>query len=152
MLFVATSALMIINYACIISAIAGWCMLYYQYWKQVPVSEAETTPGKAVGFLFIPFFQIYWVITTTLKLSRHYEQFDDFFNKIGFPVSKIAIRYFYMLLGAFVIGLFIGIARTEETKIFFDWMIFIISLFSSFFGILWMFAMYRCAHNIPRID
>ena len=35
-------------------------MLIYQYWKLIPPDKAQTTPGKAVGFLFIPFFALYW--------------------------------------------------------------------------------------------
>ena len=36
-------------------------MLLYQLWKLVPSDIARTTPGKAVGFCFIPLFNLYWV-------------------------------------------------------------------------------------------
>ena len=36
------------------------CMLFYQLWKQIPMDIARTTPGKAVGFSLIPFFNVYW--------------------------------------------------------------------------------------------
>lgn len=35
-------------------------VLIYKYWNLIPPNRAVTTPGKAVGFLFIPFFCIYW--------------------------------------------------------------------------------------------
>jgi len=34
-------------------------MLHYQMWQAVPERFRRTTPGKAVGFLFIPFFNFY---------------------------------------------------------------------------------------------
>jgi hypothetical protein len=33
----------------------------YQAWAALPEKYRETTPGRAVGFLFIPFFNLYWV-------------------------------------------------------------------------------------------
>jgi len=77
------------------------------------------------------------------------------FNEIGFPVSKIAIRYFYLVLAAFIVGLFLGIARihgTPNSVMLLNWFAFVISLISTIFGIGWMLAMYKCAHNIPRIN
>jgi len=35
-------------------------ILLYQLWKLIPEDIARTTPGKAVGFLFIPLFNLYW--------------------------------------------------------------------------------------------
>ncbi len=36
-------------------------ILVYKLWAALPPQYARTTPGKAVGFLFIPFFNFYWV-------------------------------------------------------------------------------------------
>ena len=36
-------------------------VLLYQIWKTVDHNIARTTPGKAVGFLFIPIFNLYWM-------------------------------------------------------------------------------------------
>jgi hypothetical protein len=35
-------------------------ILIYKMWKAIPATIARTTPGKAVGFLFIPVFNLYW--------------------------------------------------------------------------------------------
>lgn len=35
-------------------------ILIYRMWKAIPAATARTTPGKAVGFLFIPVFNLYW--------------------------------------------------------------------------------------------
>lgn len=37
-------------------------MIYlHRAWSIIPQGYARTTPGKAIGFLFIPFFNIYWL-------------------------------------------------------------------------------------------
>ena len=36
------------------------CILHYKCWKAVPSGFARLTPGKAVGYLFIPFYNLYW--------------------------------------------------------------------------------------------
>jgi hypothetical protein len=36
------------------------CILHYKLWDALPAGSRITTPGKAVGFLFIPFFNLYW--------------------------------------------------------------------------------------------
>jgi len=46
------------------------CMLHYQLWKLIPKQIARTTPGKAVGFLFIPLFNFYWLFVSYLGLSK----------------------------------------------------------------------------------
>lgn len=46
------------------------CMLLYNLWKIIPPSIARTTPGKAVGFLFIPFFNWYWIFIAYYMLVK----------------------------------------------------------------------------------
>ncbi|MDO5113486.1 MAG: DUF4339 domain-containing protein [Planctomycetia bacterium] len=45
-------------------------MLLYNLWKIIPRSIARTTPGKAVGFLFIPLFNLYWIFIAYYVLSK----------------------------------------------------------------------------------
>lgn len=56
-----------------ISAIAGLVLLY-RYWKFLPAGEAYTTPAKAVGYLFIPVFNLYWAFVAFWKLSKSYDK------------------------------------------------------------------------------
>lgn len=37
-----------------------WCILLYRHWSLLQGHGARTTPGKAVGFGFIPFYCFYW--------------------------------------------------------------------------------------------
>ena len=43
-----------------IAAIVGYVILY-KAWQAIQDGQPRTTPGKAVGFLFIPFFNVYWM-------------------------------------------------------------------------------------------
>ena len=45
-------------------SLAVWGMLHYRCWAVLPEHAARTTPGKAVGFLFIPLFQFLWAFLT----------------------------------------------------------------------------------------
>ncbi|MDD3587559.1 MAG: zinc-ribbon domain-containing protein [Thermoguttaceae bacterium] len=47
-------------------------VLLHHFWSIVPRDMAVTTPGHAVGFLFFPLFNIYWVFVAYLQLARHY--------------------------------------------------------------------------------
>ncbi|MCL2083615.1 MAG: hypothetical protein FWH04_10370 [Oscillospiraceae bacterium] len=51
---------LMIGYPMLIIGTVFWCMLLYQLWKQIPGDIARTTPGKAVGFCFIPLYNLYW--------------------------------------------------------------------------------------------
>ena len=44
----------------IVGAIIGYVHLY-RAWTILQPGMAQTTPGQAIGFLFIPFFNLYWI-------------------------------------------------------------------------------------------
>jgi len=50
----------IVGLPVVIVSVIYWNMLLYQLWKLIPADIARTTPGKAVGFQFIPIFWFYW--------------------------------------------------------------------------------------------
>ena len=45
-------------------------ILLYKCWKLIPPDIARTTPGKAVGFCFIPIFNIYWIFVAVWGLGK----------------------------------------------------------------------------------
>lgn len=56
-----------------IAAITGtiaYLVLLYRLWAVVQDGRAQTTPGCAVGFLFIPCFNIYWQFVAYWGLSK----------------------------------------------------------------------------------
>ncbi|HUU10903.1 MAG TPA: hypothetical protein VM431_10250 [Phycisphaerae bacterium] len=56
----AGTALMGLGYIPLIYGAVIVGILIYKMWAAIQGPTARTTPGKAVGFLFIPFFNIYW--------------------------------------------------------------------------------------------
>ncbi len=53
----------------LIPAIVVLCVLLHKSWSLVQDGKAMTTPGMAVGFLFLPFFHLYWVFVAIYGLA-----------------------------------------------------------------------------------
>jgi hypothetical protein len=62
------------------STVLDFILLYY-FWKTIQDGRASTTPGKAVGFLFIPFFNFYWVFRALYCLARDQNRFINYHFK-----------------------------------------------------------------------
>jgi len=45
-------------------------ILFYLYWKIIQDEFTRTTPGTAIGFLFIPFYNFYWCFRAFWGLSK----------------------------------------------------------------------------------
>jgi hypothetical protein len=52
-----------------------WFHLYYRAWKAIQDGYARTTPGKAIGFLFIPIFNAYWMFQAIWGFAKDYNAF-----------------------------------------------------------------------------
>ncbi len=50
-------------------------ILLYRYWKVMQPYSKRTTPGKAVGFMFIPLFNIYWMFVAYHGLSQDIDRY-----------------------------------------------------------------------------
>jgi hypothetical protein len=87
-------------------------ILLYKMWQFIPSNYRRTTPGKAVGFLFIPFFNIYWIFQALWGWAK---DFNKFVSKNGFPENKVSedlaliICILFILTIIPVIGIFISL-------------------------------------------
>jgi len=61
--------------ACFLASSIVLFVLYYKMWTAIQDGCARTTPGKAVGFMFIPFFNIYWMFQAIWGYSKDYNEF-----------------------------------------------------------------------------
>lgn len=52
-------------------------LIIYRMWTAVQDGHASTTPGKAVGLLFVPFFNLYWIFKVTYGFARDYNSLVD---------------------------------------------------------------------------
>ena len=67
---------------CGIGAIAStvfFCMLLYKYWCIVHTeTNHPVTPGIAVGYLFIPFFGVYWAFVSIWGLGKQLQNLTNY--------------------------------------------------------------------------
>ena len=54
-----------------------WLRLIYIMWQAIQDGHARVTPGTAVGFLFIPFFNLYWIFRAVACFPKDYNNFLD---------------------------------------------------------------------------
>jgi hypothetical protein len=85
----------------------------HQAWSVVPRDYDTPTPGQAVGLLFVPFFNLYWIFRAipglSLALDRQLNRRDRYRNDSpgsGYVVGIVACIFFlipYVNLGIFPI-------------------------------------------------
>ncbi len=61
----------------LIAAIVFDCIILYRHWWLLQGHGARTTPGKAVGFGFIPFFCFYWWFIAYAGLANDNNAYMD---------------------------------------------------------------------------
>ncbi|MHC5026515.1 MAG: hypothetical protein ACYTGR_07110 [Planctomycetota bacterium] len=62
------------------SAVVGFCCwlaLVYRLWSTIEQGAVRTTPAKAVGFLFIPFFNLYWMFQAHWGWAEDYNRYIE---------------------------------------------------------------------------
>ncbi|HUN56290.1 MAG TPA: zinc-ribbon domain-containing protein [Smithella sp.] len=84
----------------------------YKCWKILQGFTARTTAGKAVGYIFIPFYNIYWIFVALKGLA---DDANDFFEqrhldkKISEGLSVAAGIFFVIPYGLILVPIFISI-------------------------------------------
>jgi hypothetical protein len=58
------------TYASVVSLV-----LLYKMWRAIQGGVARATPGEAVGFLFIPFYNIYWIFQAFWGWTKDFNRF-----------------------------------------------------------------------------
>ena len=84
--------------AVIAGTVLGYILLY-RSWLLIQDGNARTTPGMAVGFCFIPFFNLYWIYVAFVGLSRDMNTYCEE-RQIAAPVISegMALAYFILNL------------------------------------------------------
>lgn len=82
--------------------IAGTVLFFiflYKSWNQIQDGSQRTTPGKAVGFLFIPFFNFYWLFVGIHGLSVNLNAYARRNNVQTPPVAEqLSLAYCILVL------------------------------------------------------
>ena len=63
-------------------------VLLYKAWQAIQDGQVRTTPGQAVGFLFIPFFNLYWMFVSIWGWAADYNGYKARHNVPGEPASE----------------------------------------------------------------
>ena len=61
-----------LGYVPMIYAVVVVCVLIYKMWSAIQGPTARSTPGKALGFLFIPFYNFYWIFMAFWGWTKDY--------------------------------------------------------------------------------
>ena len=69
--------LILLGCAAILFATSIWTLLLYRAWEAIQDGNASTTPEKAIGFLFIPFFNFYWLFRAWYGLAQDYNRYIE---------------------------------------------------------------------------
>ena len=66
--------LVLAGFASLLMGFVIWLTLIHRLWSTIEQGNVRTTPGKAVGFLFIPFFNLYWIFIAHWGLARDWNR------------------------------------------------------------------------------
>ena len=97
----------------LINTIVFVSLLLFQCWKALPEAHRKTTPGMAVGFLFIPLFNFYWAFVSFLALAKGYYSYgkqvnDPEIKDMSGLGSAYAVLFSVVRYGNVVIGFAVG--------------------------------------------
>ena len=103
----------------IIVAVVFIFILHYRCWQAVDETHRVTTPGKAVGYMFIPFYNCYWAFISYPKLVQGLVD-------SGYQLKKDVLVYAQVYAGIFLLNWLFLLAAINET----------LTGFASFVGVL----------------
>lgn len=82
----------------------------YRCWNVIQDGHARTTPGKAIGLMFIPFFNIYWVFVFFYSLAV---DMNRYCQRHGIPYARcnegLALTFLIMFLFVPILGQLLGL-------------------------------------------
>jgi len=82
-------------------ALIVFCLLLHKMWGAIEDDQTTVTPGKAVGFLFIPLFNIYWGFQA---IARFPDEFNMYAKRhsINVPSLRSGLFLAYVILALMV--------------------------------------------------
>ncbi len=67
--------------------------LYYRMWAAIQDNQVSISPGKAIGFLFIPVFNIYWMLDMLIGFA---EDYNEFIRQHAITIKKLPVMLFIL--------------------------------------------------------
>jgi len=75
--------------------------LFYKMWAAIQDDKASISPAKAIGFLFIPVFNIYWAL---LMVTGFVEDYNAFIQRRSVRTSDLPMSLFLIYAFAFILA------------------------------------------------
>jgi predicted Zn finger-like uncharacterized protein len=75
-------------------------MLFYKMWAAIADNQTSVTPAKAVGFLFIPVFNLYWALNMIMAFA---EDYNAFIERRSLKANDLPITLFMLYAFAFML-------------------------------------------------
>jgi hypothetical protein len=92
-------------------AYTAWGLLHLSCWRALPERYRATTPGIAVGLLFVPVFNFYWSFVSLGKLASGFEAWGrDHPDRQIRPAGALAIAKAVSFIAWWTIGFLVGVA------------------------------------------
>ncbi|MBU4333078.1 MAG: hypothetical protein KKD07_01405 [Candidatus Omnitrophica bacterium] len=80
-------------------------IMWYRAWLAIQDGHARTTPGKAVGFSFIPLFNLYWAFQLVLGFAK---DFNAFIKRHKVKTTELSEQYFLIMTILVVSGILLS--------------------------------------------
>lgn len=81
------------------------CVLLFRWWAVLPPGWRQTTPGKAVGFCFIPFFNLYWYFIAYAGLAGDLNRFQSAQGRVESEApTGLAVAYAVLSVLGWILG------------------------------------------------
>ena len=84
----------------LICSVAIELALYYKMWAAIQDGQASISPAKAVGFLFIPVFNIYWAL---LMVTGFAEDYNAFIQRRAIKTKDLSLTLFLIYAFVFIL-------------------------------------------------
>ena len=76
-------------------------LLFYKMWTAIQDDKASISPAKAVRFLFIPVFNIYWAL---LMVTGFAEDYNAFIQRRAIKTKDLSLSLFLIYAFAFILS------------------------------------------------
>lgn len=67
------------------------CLLLYRMWRAIQDGQTSVTARRAIGFLFVPLFNVYWIFKAWASFPTEYNNYID---RYALPVEPLAGKWF----------------------------------------------------------
>jgi hypothetical protein len=82
-----------------------FCKWLYRVWSAIQDDHSRITPGRAVGLLFVPFFNFYWAFRAIAGIPGEYNAFVARRALVGAPFLSGPFKAYVLLVEATAVPL-----------------------------------------------